>query len=50
MLGILGITVEKPVITEEDKELFAKWNEAKKAKDFATADIYRAQLSAKGLL
>ncbi len=50
MLGILGITVEKPVITEEDKELFAKWNEAKKAKDFASADIYRAQLSGKGLL
>lgn len=50
MLEILGITVEKPVITEEDKELFAKWNEAKKAKDFATADIYRAQLSEKGLL
>lgn len=50
MLSILGIVVEKPVITEEDKELFAKWNEAKKAKDFATADIYRGQLSAKGLL
>ena len=50
MLGILGITVEKPVITEEDKELFAKWNEAKKAKDFASADIYRATLSGKGLL
>ncbi|MDO4414590.1 MAG: cysteine--tRNA ligase [Erysipelotrichaceae bacterium] len=50
MLGILGIIVEKPVITEEDKELFAKWNEAKKAKDFASADIYRAQLSGKGLL
>lgn len=50
MLGILGITVEKPVITEEDKELFAKWNEAKKAKDFASADIYRATLSEKGLL
>ncbi|MDO5110066.1 MAG: cysteine--tRNA ligase [Erysipelotrichaceae bacterium] len=50
MLNILGIVVEKPVITEEDKELFAKWNEAKKAKDFATADIYRGQLSAKGLL
>ena len=50
MLNILGIVVEKPVVTEEDKELFAKWNEAKKAKDFATADIYRGQLSAKGLL
>ncbi len=50
MLNILGIVVEKPVITDEDRELFAKWNEAKKAKDFASADIYRAQLSEKGLL
>jgi cysteinyl-tRNA synthetase len=50
MLNILGIVVEKPVITDEDKELFAKWNEAKKAKDFASADVYRAQLSEKGLL
>ena len=50
MLYILGIVVEKPVITDEDRELFAKWNEAKKAKDFASADVYRAQLSEKGLL
>ena len=50
MLNILGIVVEKPVIGEEEKELFAKWNEAKKAKDFATADVYRATLSEKGLL
>ena len=50
MLNILGIVVEKPVITDEDRELFAKWNEAKKAKDFASADVYRAQLSEKGLL
>lgn len=50
MLNILGIVVEKPVITDEDRELFAKWNEAKKTKDFASADVYRAQLSEKGLL
>ncbi len=50
MLSILGITVEKPVVTEEDKALFAKWNEAKAAKDFDAADGYRKQLSEKGLL
>ena len=50
MLGILGITAEKIVLTEEDKDMFAKWNEAKKAKDFATADIYRAKLTERGLL
>ena len=50
MLNILGITVEKPAVTEEDREMFAKWNEAKAAKDFASADVYRAKLSGKGLL
>ena len=50
MLEILGITVEKPVLTDADKELFARWNAAKKEKDFASADVYRAQLSEKGLL
>ena len=50
MLDLLGIVVVKPVITDEDRELFAKWNEAKKAKDFASADVYRAKLTEKGLL
>ena len=50
MLHTLGIDIERPVITEEDKELFAKWNEAKKAKDWASADTYRSALAEKGLL
>ncbi len=50
MLNVLGITVEKPVVTDEDRETFAKWNEAKAAKDFASADIYRNRLIEKGLL
>lgn len=50
MLDILGIVVEKPIVTEEDKETFAKWNAAKVEKDFAAADTYRNILSTKGLL
>lgn len=50
MLDILGIVVEKIVLTDEDKELFAKWNEAKAQKDFAKADEYRNELSTRGLL
>ena len=50
MLAVLGITVDKIVIDEEGKELFAKWNEAKAQKDFASADVYRAKLMEKGLL
>ena len=50
MLDILGITVEKPEVTDEDRALFAKWNEAKANKDFETADACRKVLSEKGLL
>lgn len=50
MLNILGIVVEKPNITEEDLEVFKKWNEAKAEKNFEKADEYRAILTEKGLL
>jgi cysteinyl-tRNA synthetase len=50
MLIILGITVENPAVTDEDRALFARWNEAKQAKDFAAADAARKELTEKGLL
>ncbi len=50
MLNVLGIVVDKPVIGETEKELFAKWNQAKADKDFNSADKYRNELAEKGLL
>ena len=50
MLNVLGINVDKVVLSDEDKELFVKWNDAKSAKDFAKADEYRNELTARGLL
>ena len=50
MLNVLGIVVDKPVIGEVEKELFAKWNQAKADKDFDSADKYRNELAEKGLL
>ena len=50
MLNVLGINVDKVVLSDENKELFAKWNDAKSAKDFAKADEYRNELTARGLL
>ncbi len=50
MLTNLGLIVEKPVVTDEDREIFKAWNEAKAAKDFDSADIYRKQLMEKGLI
>ena len=50
MLYILGIYIDKVTLDEETKTIYAKWNEAKAAKDFASADEYRQQLIAKGIL
>ena len=50
MLEILGIFIKKVELTDEDKEVYAKWNEAKANKDFDTADKLRAELIEKGIL
>lgn len=50
MLKILGITVEKPVLSEEDIHLYAAWKQARADKDFVRADALRRQLQEKGLL
>ena len=50
MLSILGIFIKKIELTLEDKEIYAKWNEAKANKDFETADKLRAELTNKGIL
>ena len=49
-LDVLGIRHETINLTDEDKELYNKWNEAKKAKDFAKADEYRDELKNRGIL
>ncbi len=49
MLEILGIVVEKPAITETDRKNYAAWKQARAAKDFAAADVYRKALSDKGI-
>lgn len=50
MLKVLGVQYDMISLSEEDKELFNAWNQAKKDKDFEQADIYRNKLTAKGLL
>lgn len=50
MLDVLGIEVPVVTLSDEQKALFARWNTAKVAKDFATADEARQQLMAQGLL
>lgn len=49
-LDVLGIAYPVIELSAEDRELYDKWSAAKAQKDFETADVYRAQLSAKGIL
>ena len=50
MLSILGIFVDKTVLSSEDIDTYNKWNEAKANKDFETADKFRASLAEKGII
>lgn len=50
MLDVLGIKLPVLTLSEEQKALFAQWNAAKAAKDYATADVARQQLMDQGLL
>lgn len=47
---VLGIELEDIVLTSQDKEIWHKWKEASAARDFETADKYRSELKAKGIL
>ena len=49
-LEVLGIKHNKVELSEEDKDIYTKWDEAKKAKDFANADKYRDILKDRGIL
>ena len=50
MLEVLGIRLPKVTLSEDDKQVFAEWNAAKVAKDFAQADVKRAILIERGLM
>lgn len=50
MLKILGIEIEKLVMTDEDKTTYNLWNQAKAEKNFEKADEYRAILTKKGII
>ena len=50
MLYVLGIHIERVTLSDEDKEIFASWQSALKAKEYANADMYRAKLIEQGLL
>lgn len=50
MMEILGYQFEIPMLSESDKQLFLKWNEAKANKNYEEADAYRLELSNRGII
>ena len=47
---VLGLKLELEELDKEDKEVYLEWEEARKAKDFDSADKYRAILQEKGII
>ena len=47
--GVLGIVLEIPHLSEDDKGLYHRYFDAKGRKDYATSDTLRKELIAKGL-
>lgn len=49
-LYVLGIRVEVPVLTDEDRDIYDKYMKAKAEKDFETSDSLRQNLLKRGIL
>ncbi len=47
---VLGLAFEEPILSEEDKALYAAYMAAKEAKDFAQSDLLRGKLIEKKIL
>ncbi len=45
LLWVLGIEIDVKVLTQSEKELIQKWNEAKQNKDYALADELRTKIN-----
>ena len=49
MLDILGLVVDIKPLTEEEKELVVKWNNARSERNFELADTLRQQINELGI-
>jgi len=49
-LYVLGLNIDASPLAKEDKEVYLNWEKARKEKDFASADKYRALLQEKGII
>lgn len=50
MLYVLGLDIKAKILSDEDKELYSKYLESKRNKDFETSDVLRQELMKRGIL
>ena len=50
MLDVLGLKVDYPILSKEDKELYKEYIALKKEKKFEESDIIRQKLIIKNIL
>ncbi len=50
MTDILGFAFHMPILTDEDKEIYKRWQETKQEKNYDLADQYRKVLQDKGII
>lgn len=50
MTDVLGFVFQPKTLTDEELDLYKKWNDAKAQKNFEEADQYRSQLIQKGII
>jgi cysteinyl-tRNA synthetase len=50
MFTVFGLNPNVKPMEKQDKEIYIKWEKARKAKDFAAADIFRTELQEKGII
>jgi cysteinyl-tRNA synthetase len=50
MIDIFGIKIERIELSDDDIQLYDRWNQAKSEKDFEKADEYRKVLTQRGIL
>ena len=48
--AILGLDPDLRILSAAERALFTAWEDARKAKDFAAADGYRAELARRDLI
>ena len=50
MTDILGFAFHMPILTDEEKEIYKRWQETKQEKNYDLADQYRKVLQDKGII